>query len=612
MRRLIYFFTLWLALFTFGSSVPTLSAQTIPATPTDTEKEAAPVTIPKSQRSPRDVLTTFLDRMSHDNQKEAAQLLDLSQLRADAAAAKGPELAYQLYAVMLRVTNLPDVTERDTINEPFDDVSSDPEYDGRWNLSELIDKSLVYVPSDEDDLAKQISITRDDITGAWHFSADTVNQIESLYQATKELPVKGFEEVDSIDEASQPSVPFPVWLREQFPNSWQTEVLYLPIYQWVCLLSIAIISFFVKQLFQREMTWVADKLLQRYDPEFKESTISIWTPVGRLLFVCLLFFCAYIIGLPLSIIGICFAILPFLAIVMAMWSVFAIANVIGGYLTRRAKRNSDEFNHLAISLGTTTIKIIATLAGIVTATAIFKPDWGTTLAGGFGIGGIAIALASQESLSNFIGSLSVLFDSPFVIGDWIIVDGVEGEVESVGFRSTRIRTGMNSQVTIPNSQVAKTHVDNLGRRRYRRYLTRIGVEYKTTTEQMRAFCEGIQELIRRQPHTRKDFYAVYFNDFGDSSLEIILVCYFEVSDWPTELRERHRLLLDIVTLAEQLKVTFAFPTQTVHLYKEEATSRLASIENPETAGQTAAADIAGELLNYQDRPMPVKFPGPTS
>ncbi len=599
------------SLLALGIAIAPSVAQSLPAIPSGAEAETATATIPESQRSPRNVLTAFLDRMSHDNQKEAAKLLDLSQLRSDAAAAKGPELAYQLYYVIQRLVELPLPDERLSTYEHSTKDPSSPEYEGRWNLSELIEKPIYLTSTEEEEYAKQISIIRDDNTGAWHFSSDTVNQIESLYQAVKEIPIKGITSEKEVEDLAQPSIPFPVWLREQFPSSWQTEVLYLPIYQWVCLLSITIASFFAKQLFQREMTWITDKILNRYDPDFKESTNTAWIPVGRLLFASLLFYCAYIIGLPLSIIDFCFTILPIFAIVMAMWSVFTIANLAGNYFTRRAKRKSSEFSHLAISLGTTTLKIIAILVGILGAIVAFRPEWTPTVVGGFGIGGIAIALASQESLSNFIGSLSVLFDSPFVVGDWIVVNGVEGEVEAVGFRSTRIRTGMNSQVTIPNSQVAKTHIDNLGRRRYRRYLTRIGVEYQTTTEQMRAFCEGIQELIRRQPHTRKDFYAVYFNDFGDSALEIILVCFFEVSDWPTELRERHRLLLDIVNLAEELEISFAFPTQTVHLLQEEALKQPASLEDPESKGQSAAAEIAGELLNYQDRPLPVKFPGPT-
>lgn len=594
MRRLIYFFTLWLALFTLGISSTPLTAQTIPAVPSDGEKETVPTTIPKSQRSPRDVLKAFIDRMRYDKKKEAVELLDLSDLRAEAISAKGPELAYQLYTIIQRVVYLPSDIE----SVIFESIPGGEGSESRWSLADFDEDARVE--------AKQITITRDD-KEVWRFSTDTVDQIESLYEATKDLPRRSFDSSES-----QPSVPFSVWLRSKFPEALHTKILILPIYQWLCLTSIALISYIIKVFFRREMTWITDKLLQKYDEEFKESTISVWKPVGRLLFASLLFFSAEKIGLPLSVIDPFLVLLKVFALAVAVWSVFAIADLCGRYFTRRAKRQSNQFNHLAISLGTTTVKLLAIVIGIFAATITFIPEWTQTVVGGFGIGGVAIALASQESLSNFIGSLSVLFDSPFVIGDWVIVNGIEGEVESVGFRSTRIRTGMNSQVTIPNSQVAKTHVDNLGRRRYRRYLTRIGVEYKTTTEQMRAFCEGIQELIRRQPHTRKDFYAVYFNDFGDSSLEIILVCYFEVSDWPTELRERHRLLLDIVTLAEQLKVTFAFPTQTIHLYKEEAASRLASIENPETAGQTAAADIAGELLNYQDRPMPVKFPGPTS
>ncbi|MEO0717053.1 MAG: mechanosensitive ion channel domain-containing protein, partial [Planctomycetota bacterium] len=253
------------------------------------------------------------------------------------------------------------------------------------------------------------------------------------------------------------------------------------------------------------------------------------------------------------------------------------------------------------------------LAGVLATITALSGTLPSTLIGGLGIGGIAIALASQETLSNFIGSLTLLFDRPFGVGDWIKVDAIEGEVESLGFRSTRIRTGPNSQVTLPNSKLVATSVDNLGRRKYRRYLNKLGLEYGTPPERIEAFCEGIRELIRRHPHTRKDFYAAYFNDFGPSSLDVIVVVFFEAPDWVTELRERHRLLADILRLAEEVGVSFAFPTQTVHLHRETDGTELPDLEadQPDLAGAKAAAEIAGELPNYQDRPGRVKFPGPT-
>jgi MscS family membrane protein len=195
-------------------------------------------------------------------------------------------------------------------------------------------------------------------------------------------------------------------------------------------------------------------------------------------------------------------------------------------------------------------------------------------------------------------------------------------VEELGFRSTRIRTFYNSQVTIPNSTLVRATVDNYGRRRYRRWKTFIGVQYDTPPEKLVAFTEGIRELVRRHPYTRKDFYQVWCNDFGDSSLNILLYIFHEVPDWSTELRERERLFVDIVRLADRLGVQFAFPTRTVHLYQEEKapveTRYAVPVGGTDREAVESGIRAARELTERQSwrtaRPGPMQFdlpPGET-
>ena len=210
-----------------------------------------------------------------------------------------------------------------------------------------------------------------------------------------------------------------------------------------------------------------------------------------------------------------------------------------------------------------------------------------------------LAFAAQDTIGNFFGSITVLFDRPFGIGDWIVIGDVEGTVERVGFRSTRVRTFYNSMVTIPNSKMVNTQVDNYGARRYRRARVMLSLTYDTAPEKIDAFCEGIRELIRLHPYTRKDYYHVYFNQFADSSLNILLYTFFEVPDWGTELRERHRLFVDILRLADRLGVEFAFPTQTVVLQRaarSDAARDTASamVSDPDEMGLDEAAHLYEE------------------
>jgi MscS family membrane protein len=122
-------------------------------------------------------------------------------------------------------------------------------------------------------------------------------------------------------------------------------------------------------------------------------------------------------------------------------------------------------------------------------------------------------------------------------------------------------------VTIPNSKLTTTPVDNYGEREYRRAKTHLSVTYDTPPDKIEAFCEGIRELVRLHPDTRKDYYHVYLNQFSASSLDILLYIFFKVPDWGAELRARNDFFLGILRLAEELGVEFAFPTQTVHLHR---------------------------------------------
>ncbi|MEM6329010.1 MAG: mechanosensitive ion channel family protein [Planctomycetota bacterium] len=561
---------------------------------------AAADPVPPEQLSPRAVLRAFVTRMAKDNKQGAAELLDLSKLGPEAAEAKGPELAYKLFIVMQRTVRMTGPEEWPPLedDQSFADVPAEEDAPSPWPLS-----NLGRYPEEG---AEQIEIARDG-KNRWRFSSATVAAIETLYTATDEKPVIS----QPVPDAAT-TEPLQVRYEKLWPKPLRAKYFLLPTYQWISLLLIGVAARLAELVSRTVMTAVTDRVLRRNDPDFEDSTAHVWRPVGRWVTALIWYEGALAIGLPVEVVSVMVVVLKLVTIVAAVVAVFAVIKLLAGYMTRRAKRTDRKFDDLIVPVAATALRVVTVVVAAVGAVATFIGTVPSALLGGLGIGGVAIALASQETLSNFFGSVTVLFDRPFEVGDWVLIEGVEGEVESVGFRSTRIRTGINSQVTLPNSKLAGASIDNWGRRRYRRYLTRLGVQYDTTPEQMEAFCEGIRELIRRQPHTRKDFYAAYFNDYGGSALEVLLVVFFEVPDWPTELRERHRLLSDILRLAARLGVQFAFPTQTVHLHRGEPPAGPPTLRDPELSGQSCAADIAGELLNYQDRPGKVKFPGPAS
>ena len=189
----------------------------------------------------------------------------------------------------------------------------------------------------------------------------------------------------------------------------------------------------------------------------------------------------------------------------------------------------------------------------------------TSLLASLGIGGIAVALGARETLRNLFGGLVIMADKPFAAGDWILCSGVEGTVQDIGFRSTKVKTFYDSVITIPNAVIADSIVDNLGRRTARRTRFTLNIAYDSSPEQVEAFAEGIKNIILSNSHARKDYFQVYFAGYGSSSLEIFVNFFLRVPDWDTELLQKQNILLEILRLAKQLEISFAFPTQTLNI-----------------------------------------------
>ena len=290
-----------------------------------------------------------------------------------------------------------------------------------------------------------------------------------------------------------------------------------------------------------------------------------------------------------------------------------LVDLFCGYLGRRAAATDNKFDDMLVPLLRRTLKFFVVVIGLVYIASKWTEDlWG--LVAGIGIGSIAVGFAARDSIENLFGTFTVLLDKPFQVGDWILIGDLEGTVEDVGFRSTRIRTFYNSLISVPNRTFISSNVDNMGQRRYRRIREVLGLTYDTPPEKIEAFCEGVRRIIATHPYTRKDYYHVYFNGFGPSSLDVLLYCFVETPDWSTELREKHRLFADILRLAERLEVSFAFPTQTLHVAKPEDLEhpdRPASDVEGASTGRRAADEIVEKSLAPYggSKPPPVMIGG---
>lgn len=239
-----------------------------------------------------------------------------------------------------------------------------------------------------------------------------------------------------------------------------------------------------------------------------------------------------------------------------------VAEFYGIILARKSDNSLDD--HL-VPLITKVIKGFVIVIGAVLVLSALGVNI-VPLLTGLSIGGLAFALAAQDTIKNFFGSLMIFLDKPFQIGDWITEGNeIDGTVEEVGLRSTRIRTFRDSLLYVPNGEIANGRVDNHGARRYRRFYTNINITYDTPARVIEVFINGLHRIVQNHPDTRKDYFNIYLNDYEASSLKIMFYVFFEVPTWPEELRCRQEIMLEANKLAEHLGVRFAFPTQTLHV-----------------------------------------------
>lgn len=186
---------------------------------------------------------------------------------------------------------------------------------------------------------------------------------------------------------------------------------------------------------------------------------------------------------------------------------------------------------------------------------------------GMGIGGLALALAAQDSISGIFASVVIFLDKPFMVGDFVEVNGVNGTVEEIGIRSTRIRTVEKTLVTLPNKEIMDSNINNYSKRPMRRTATTIGVTYDTTPEKMKELLEQLRSMLKDYEEVDNDNVYVHFTGFGDSSLDIDLKYFIMTIDYGKWLDTKEDINLKIMHIVYDLGLDFAFPSTTVYLTK---------------------------------------------
>lgn len=355
-------------------------------------------------------------------------------------------------------------------------------------------------------------------------------------------------------------------LLELLPRAGTKKIMGLYLYQYLGILILALLSVVVHRVFTFLFEQIITRMLLKAG--YEKLADHFMQPVARpiSIFVVILLLNVFIPVLQFPpklahwIVLILKALLPLFGTIVF----YRLVDILASYLQKLATKTSSTLDDQLVPLLRKTLKTFVVCVGtLFILQNLHIPI--IPLLTGLSIGGLAFALAAQDTIKNFFGSLMIFIDRPFQIGDWITCGDIDGSVEEVGFRSSRIRTFRNSLMYVPNGRLADSTIDNHGMRKYRRFYSQIALTYDTPPELINTFVEGLRKIVENHPDTRKDYYNIYFNEMTSFSLNIMFYIFFEVPDWPAELKARHEILMEIIKLGKHLGVHFAFPTQTLHM-----------------------------------------------
>ena len=384
------------------------------------------------------------------------------------------------------------------------------------------------------------------IGGKWYFSKTTTEQIDVIHKRT--FPF-GTDKLLNL-----------------LPKAGTYKIMGIKLWQYLGILIITVISFIIHLILRRSISGILLRVIKKADRtnEIVKRVKPVTGPASNAIIFFLVKLLIPIIQLPVEISYyinlIVAALIPF----FLMIGLYRLVDVLDIYFTRLSKKTESTLDDQLVPLVRKSLKAFVIIIGVLVILQNLNFNILPILAG-LSVGGIAIALAAQDTIKNLFGSIMIFVDKPFQIGHWITSGDVDGTVEEVGIRATRVRTFRNSVVYVPNGKLADSMIDNHGLRVYRRFFTQLSVTYDTPADLIELFTEGLKKIVQDHPKTRKDYYEIHFNDMAASSLNIMFYIFFAVPTWSEELRCRHEILLSVIRLAEEIGINFAFPTQTLHI-----------------------------------------------
>ena len=323
-------------------------------------------------------------------------------------------------------------------------------------------------------------------------------------------------------------------------------------------------------------------LFRRFGEHFAKSDkelrsqifTSLASPVGLFLMTVPLAYGLFQLNMSVTLQYFSQKCLLLLQTIAIFWFFFNFISIIDIYLTRKAQRTESGLDDQIIPIIRKTMRIFLVVIGVLfTVDTVFEKDIGAWLAG-LGVAGLAISLAAQDSLKNLFGSITILLDRPFKMGDHIVYNGQDGVVEEIGFRSVKVRTLDGHMVTVPNANIVNDVVRNISARHYIKRVMNITITYDTPKEKILQAVQILKDLLNGEDfkgpiHGRigNDEFPprVFFNDFNSDSLNLQVIFWYFPPEYWDFMEYSQRLNLRIFEEYEKAGIEFAFPTQTLYL-----------------------------------------------
>ncbi len=497
-------------------------AQTLNLLPVDPKRESA-----------RATLKTFLDAFQQprmgvtpDPLEEAVKCLDLQSIPSEYRSLKGLEASVQLREIIDSVENF-----------QADDAPAENEAEAyvvfRSQIGEII-------------IARQA-------TGEWLFTQETIHSIPLLRASIEEeRRTHGTATLTQSESVGSQ-------IREKMPFVLRQKTLFLERWQWLGLLALLILGAIVWRVVKAIATLTLGKILRRRYAYLTDGHIkNLYSPIGLLASALTFRLGLRVLALTQNSLIFLRTTIFLLTALAIIWLTYRAVDLITFKLLKKSLETESQTDDLLVPFISVIIRIAIVLIGVIVVAENLNFNV-TGLIAGLGIGGIAIALASQETISNFFGSLVLLIERPFTSEDHVVIDGVQGTIKEIGLRSTRILTIDNSLVTLPNSNIAKATIVNDGSKGQRSWIVKISLPYKNGAAKIDRICDGIQEIIQNSEFLNHEKFKLHLFDVIPPSLILRVELNFKTDNDDFELAGRHQFIMEVLRLADALAIELEVP-----------------------------------------------------